>query len=234
MVVFQLIGELDHHERAFRASSSLLCHDSISILMGNQTSRWQIMCYARIAIATCCLSSGMIKIQVNRMRISNWQKGYISLKVKLRSRINTSTIIRRKWKSLRKNILPSDIIFVIFSILFFNVQLFVNWNYFISAQRQICFAKRIHAFNNFFYTLSRKGRSDFALSRQNHNPCDFSGGSTLNISRDVRQICRTHWLVISRRTSGVTPQKFFARANKFPPTDNKHIRWIRCRRHMRY
>lgn len=43
MAVFQLIGELDHHERTFRASSSLLCHDSILILMENQTSRWQIM-----------------------------------------------------------------------------------------------------------------------------------------------------------------------------------------------
>jgi len=48
MVVFQLIGELDHHERVFRASSNLLCHDSISVLMGNQTSRIGILCATHV------------------------------------------------------------------------------------------------------------------------------------------------------------------------------------------
>lgn len=131
-------------------------------------------------------------------------KEYISLS-ELRSQINTRSVI---WRNINSSFFSCNVLYYTF---FFNI---CNWLicylklfYVIFANTNMFYKKKIYLFNKSFIYPRNKAIHNTILCYLKIQLLRFQHESTLNISCDVRQICWTHWLVISRGTSGY-PRNF--------------------------
>lgn len=123
----------------------------------------------------------------------------------LRSQINMRSVIWRNY--IYKKLFFFFSYNSIYYIFFFDIHkwqliCYLKLFYVICVKTNMFYKKRIHLFNKSLIYPRKEAIHNTILCYLKIQPLRFQHGSTLNISRDVRQICWTHWLVISRGTSG--------------------------------